>query len=309
MNREPSTSYAPGSLSNLGPGFDALGLAVSGVGDHVTARRTDTPGVTVERIDGADGLPLDAARNTAARAAAWVLRASGADGGLALVIQKGIPLGSGVGGSAASAVAGAVAANATLGRPFEKTDLIAAALDGEGAASGAAHGDNVLPSLMGGLVLVDPADATRWRRIETPPLPPLAVVLPDVRVLTRDARAALPAGVSLPDASAQAAGLAFLLDALRAGDWAEAGRRLMTDRLAEPHRAGLVPDYDAVRRAALDAGAAGVCLSGSGPAMVALAPDHADAVLDAMRHAAGPGARAWIADVDLDGARVEATGV
>ena len=304
-----ATAFAPGSLSNLGPGFDALGLAISGVGDRVTARRTDAPGVTVARIDGADGLPLDAARNTAARAAAWVLRESGVGGGLSLAIEKGIPLGSGVGGSAASAVAGAVAANAALGTPFAKADLIAAALDGEGAASGAPHGDNVLPSLMGGLVLVDPADAHRWRRIETPPLPPLVVVLPDVRVLTRDARAVLPTGVSLGDASAQAAGLAFLLDALRAGDWAEAGRRLMTDRLAEPHRAPLVPVYEAVTRAALAAGAAGVCLSGSGPAIVALAPDASPSVLDAMREAAGPGARAWVADVERDGAHVEASGV
>jgi len=300
------TASAPASLSNLGPGFDALGLAITGAGDRVTATRTDAPGVTVTSITAVDGLalpalPTDAARNTAARAAAHVLRVAGAPGGLALAIEKGIPLGSGIGGSAASAVAGAVAADAALGAGLDASALLAAALDGEAAVSGAAHADNVAPSLLGGLVLVDAA--ARWRRIQTPTLPPLAVVLPDVTVLTRDARAVLPPSVARADASAQAAGLAFLLDALRAGDWDEAGGRMMTDRLAEPHRARLVPVYDAVRAAALAAGAAGVCLSGSGPAMVALAPSAPDAVLAAMSDAAGPGARAWLARAD-DGAHV-----
>lgn len=305
MNR---TAFAPASLSNLGPGFDALGLAVTGAGDRVTATRTEAPGVTVTAIRGGVDLPLDAGRNTAARAAAWVLRRAGAEGGVSLVIDKGIPLGSGIGGSAASAVAGAVAADAALGAGLDTASLLAAALDGEGAASGAAHGDNVTPSLIGGLVLVDPADPSRWRRVDLPPLPPLPVVVPATAVLTREARAVLPASVSLHDASAQAAGLAFLLDALRAGDWDAAGAALMSDRLAEPFRAPLVPAYDAVRRAALDAGAAGCCLSGSGPAMVALPRDaaDADAILAAMSAAAGPGALAWLAAVDGDGARVEA---
>ncbi len=300
------TAFAPASLSNLGPGFDALGLAITGAGDRVSATRTDAPGVTVVSITAVDGLtlpvlPTDADRNTAARAAAYVLRAAGASGGLALAIEKGIPLGSGLGGSAASAVAGAVATDAALGAGLDADALLAAALDGEAAVSGAAHADNVAPSLLGGLVLVD--DRAQWRRIETPVLPPLAVVLPDVTVLTRDARAVLPPMVARGDASAQAADLAFLLDALRAGDWAEAGRRMMTDRLAEPHRASLVPVYDAVREAALAAGAAGVCLSGSGPALVALAPDAPEAVLAAMAEAAGPGARAWLARA-ADGAHV-----
>ncbi len=273
----------------------------------MTATRTAAPGVTVAAITGGVDLPLDARRNTAARAAAHVLRQSGAEGGLSLVIDKGIPLGSGIGGSAASAVAGAVAADAALAARLSTAALLAAALDGEGAASGAAHGDNVIPSLVGGMVLVDPADTSRWRRIDLPALPPLPVVVPATAVLTREARAVLPPRVSLHEASAQAGALAWLLDALRAGDWGAAGAALMTDRLAEPYRAPLVPAYDAVRRAAIDAGAAGCCLSGSGPAMVALPRDasDADAILAAMTAAAGPGALAWLATVDGDGARVD----
>ena len=192
------------------------------------------------------------------------------------------------------------------GRPFEKADLVEAVLAGE-AATGAAHGDNVLPALFGGLVVVSPAAPTDYRRLALPDAPPLAVVLPDVTVLTRDARAALPATVPHGDASAQAAELALLLRALVEGDWADVGRRMMRDRLAEPYRAPLVPVYDAVKRAALDAGAAGCALSGSGPAMVAVCPDaDADAVRNAMTEAcalAGIGARAWLAEVDPVGVR------
>ena len=297
------TAWGPATLSNLGPGFDALGLCVTGRGDRVTARRTDMAGVTVEA---APSLPSDG-RNTAARAATWVLDAAGAEGGVALRVDKGIPLGSGVGGSAASAVAGAWAANEVLGRPFDRPGLVDAVLAGE-AATGSRHGDNVLPALLGGLVLVSPADPTAYRRLDLPALPPLAVLLPDVRVVTREARAALPSQVPHADAAAQAAELAFLLAALQAGDWEEAGRHLMRDRLAERYRAPLVPVYEAVRRAALEAGAAGCALSGSGPALFALPAPGADAqiILDAMRAASRAGgveADGWLARVDPVGVR------
>ena len=249
-----ATAFGPASLSNLGPGFATLGLCITGPGDRVTAPRTETAGVTVS---GPAFLPTAPARNTAGRAAAWVLSSSGAEGGLALTIEKGIPLGSGIGGSSASAVAGAWAANVALGSPFAKADLVEAVLDGESAASGCRHGDNVLPALLGGLVLTSPADPASHRPILLADLPPLVVLRPHVEVLTREARAVLPETVPHGSASAQAAELAFLLTALQAGEWTEAGRRVMRDRLAEPFRAPLVPVYEAVRQAALDAGAAG----------------------------------------------------
>lgn len=308
-DRRIVTAFGPASLSNLGPGFDALGLCITGLGDRVEAWRTEAPGVTVE----ADGIvPADPVRNTAGRAAAHVLRQSEAGGGVALRIHKGIPLGSGVGGSAASAVAGAWAANEALGRPFEKADLVEAVLEGEIAASGSRHGDNVLPALFGGLVLVSPSDPTEYRRITLPDPPPIAVIVPRVEVLTRAARACLPPHVAHRDASAQAAELAFLLSALGAGDWQSAGRHLMRDRLAEPHRARLVPVYNAVRVAALDAGSPGCALTGSGPAMFAFpgSDGNAQVVLNAMlaaSRAGGVEAQGWIAEVDGEGVRTVAS--
>ena len=301
------TAWGPATLSNLGPGFDALGLCVTGPGDRVTAWRTERGGVAVEA---APPLPADE-RNTAGRAAASVLRASGVGGGVALRVSKGIPLGSGVGGSAASAVAGAWATNEALGRPFGRGGLVEAVLDGE-AATGSRHGDNVLPALLGGLVLVSPTDPCEHRRLALPTPPALPVLLPHVRVITREARAALPGSVPHADATAQAAALAFLLDALAAGDWARAGRHLMADRLHERYRAPLVPVYGAVRRAALDAGAAGCALSGSGPALFALPAPDADpaAILDAMRAASAAGgveADGWLAEVDTEGVRTVPT--
>lgn len=298
------TVFGPASLSNLGPGFDALGLCLAGLGDLVEAWATDAPGIAIEAEP---PIPTDPAKNTAGRAAAHVLHKAGSEVGVALRITKGVPLGSGVGGSAASAVAGAWAANEVLGRPFDKADLVEAVLEGEVVASGSYHGDNVLPALFGGLVLVSPSDPTEYRRIALPEAPPIVVVVPHVEVLTREARAVLPATVRHRDASAQAAELAFLLTALTQGDWDSAGRHLMRDRLAEPHRAPLVPVYEAVRRAALDAGAPGCALTGSGPAMFAL-PGDADpeavlaAMLDASR-AGGVEADGWVAQVDTGGVR------
>ncbi|MEM6326988.1 MAG: homoserine kinase [Bacteroidota bacterium] len=298
------TTFGPCSLSNLGPGFDALGVCITGPGDHVTAWRTEAAGIT---MDASDGLPADPAKNTAARAAAEVLRLGGAAGGLRLRIEKGIPLGSGIGGSAASAVAGAWAANEALGRPLAKADLVEAVLEGE-AATGSRHGDNVLPALFGGAVLVDAAEPSRYRRLQIPDGLQLAVLVPEARVLTHEARAVLPASVPHADASAQAAALAFLLDALRAGDWETAGRAVMSDRLAEPFRAPLVPAYDAVRHAATEAGSFGCALSGSGPALFAFpdASGRAESVLAAMEAActeAGVGSLGWVAEIDTEGVR------
>ena len=299
------TVFGPASLSNLGPGYDALGLCITGLGDRVTAWRADAPGITVE---GPPSLPTDPETNTAGRAARHVLRQSGAEGGVGLRIHKGIPMGSGVGGSSASAVAGAFAANEVLGRPFDKRGLVEAVLEGERAAGGY-HGDNVLPTLFGGLVLVSPSDPTVYRRLTLPAPPLLAIVLPDVEVLTRDARAVLPATVPHSDASAQAAEIAFLMRALLEGDWNAVGAAIMRDRLAEPFRAPLVPVYEAVRRAALAAGAAGCALTGSGPALFAIPGTDADpqAIVDAMvaaSRAGGVDATGWVARVDPQGVRV-----
>ncbi|MFW5973483.1 MAG: homoserine kinase [Bacteroidota bacterium] len=299
--------FGPASLSNLGPGFDALGLCIGGAGDTIIASLSDEPGVRITSISGDAGLlPLDAPSNTAAVAAGAVLSAADFDVGLELRIEKNVPFGSGIGGSAASAVAGAWAANLALGTPFDKEALVEAVLAGEAVASGARHGDNVLPALFGGLVLVSSSDPTRFRQIALPRPLHLAIIAPAVQVLTRVAREILPQNVGLRDAVHNAAELAFLLDAFRVGDWETVGRCIMSDRLVEPVRATLVPCYDAVRHAAMESGAFGCALTGSGPALFAVAesPDHAELVLESMitaSHAAGTDATGFVTEANPHG--------
>ncbi len=263
---------APASLSNLGPGFDALGLCITGFADEVEVWPVAEPGVHIRAIEGPP-LPLDARGNTAAVAARYVLEQAGYTGGLGMCIRKGIPIGSGIGGSAASAVGGAWAANVFLGKPFTKEALVDAVLAGEAVASGSIHGDNVLPALLGGLVLVYPEQPQRYVRLMPPSAPAIVLLLPEVEVLTREAREILPETVTLREAVTHAAHLAFLLQALQEGNWREAARWMMEDRLVEPRRARLLPGYTAIRSAALEAGATGCALSGSGPALFALVED------------------------------------
>lgn len=303
-------AFGPASLSNLGPGFDTLGLCVGRHGDVVSATPCEERGVVVTGITGDDGqLPLDASRNTAAVAAQAVLDLVDADFGLQLTIDKGVPFGSGIGGSAASAVAGAYAANALLDQPLSKDELVEAVITGEAVASGSRHGDNVLPALFGGLVLVSSSDPTLYRRIALPRPLILTVLTPSIQILTREARDILPHNVPLRDAVHNASALAFLIDAFHAGDWKTVGRSIMSDRIVEPVRATLLPVYDAVREAALSAGAHGCAITGSGPAMFAISDDQTtgervrEAMVDAC-HACGAEASAFVTGADTTGVRL-----
>lgn len=287
MDASCITVFGPASLSNLGPGFDALGMCIEGFGDIVRAKRTVEKGITIDRILGDGGvLPLDPKLNTVAVGAQHVLNQTQADFGLSLEIEKGIPLGSGIGGSSASAVAGVFAANALLDEPLPKSDLVNAVLQAEATSSGL-HGDNVLPALFGGTVLVSAANPYQYRALTPPSDLHLAVCLPDVQVITREARAILPKMVSLKDAVSNAADLGFWITAYLSGDWELLGQMIMQDRLVEPYRAQLVPCYEVIKQAAMLNGAYGCALSGSGPAMFALAQDdaHAQILADAMKNA------------------------
>ncbi len=301
--------YGPASLSNLGPGFDALGLCLDGYGDYVEARLVDEPGVRIAEIAGGDGkIPYASDQNTCSVAAARVLADAASRFGIELKIEKHVPFGSGIGGSAASAVAGAWAANVLLGEPFQKPDLVYAVLAGESVASGSEHGDNVLPALLGGLVLVSASHPSDFRKIGLGRPLTVAVIVPQIEVLTRAAREILPEHVRLRDAVHNSAQLAFMLDAFRTGDWETVGRCIMSDRLVEPVRAALVPCYDDVKGAALEAGALGCALTGSGPAMFAITNGvvEADRIVDAMLEAAksgGLGAIGRVVHANPDGAR------
>lgn len=302
-----ATAYAPGSASNLGPGFDCLGLAFTGKGDSVTALRSDRPGVRVNRVSD-PRIPLDAERNTAAIAARAVLARAASWIGLELTIEKGLPLSGGMGGSAASAVAGAVAANAVSGAGLSGEALMAAALEAEAVVAGR-HLDNIAPSLLGGAVLVAGLDPPRFTRIAVHASIALVLVTPEYQVETARARAVLPSSIARADAIQQAGHLALLVLGLERGDPALL-RSSLEDRIAEPARLSLYPGFEQARADALAAGAHGVCVSGAGPTVLALATgdsgQRVGAAMAAAYRQAGFAADVHLASVDQAGARVVA---
>jgi homoserine kinase len=287
--------FSPATLSNLGPGFDVLGLALSAPGDGVEAERAEgTPGVHIVEITGDGGvLPRDAARNVAGVAAAHVLDRAVHEGhaprdtGVRLWLRKGIPIAGGLGGSAASSVAGAMAANEVLGRPFSRMELVESALAGEALAAMTPHGDNILPCLLGGIVLVRSLSPPDVVRLPAPPGLHLAVVHPHSEVSTAAARALLKdRRVGLEDAVANAGNAAAFVAALYTGDLELLGRSV-DDRLVEPLRAPLVPGFRRVKEAAAEGGALACSISGSGPTMFAIADSEprARSAAEAMRAA------------------------
>jgi homoserine kinase len=301
------TCYAPGSTSNVGPGFDCLGIAVAGMGDRVSAACAGGPGVRVLSVSD-PRVPADPARNTAALAAAEVLRRAGRpDLGLELRVEKGLPLAGGLGGSAASAVAGALAANTLLGSPLDAGALLLSALEAEAAVAGR-HPDNAAPSLLGGAVVVLGVEPLRYARVSVHPSLRLVLAIPAYGVETSRARAVLPASVARADAVGQASSLAGLVLGLERGD-GKLLRAAMVDRVAEPARIPLYPGYARAREAALAAGAHGVAVSGAGPTLLAITAEGAEeavgrAVLSAYERE-GVAAALHVAGVDRDGARTE----
>jgi homoserine kinase len=265
------TAYAPGGVGNVGPGLDILGLALAGAGDTVRAEWSDRPGIQI--LDpGHPELPRDPERHASGLAARAVLARlknhPGGKRGIALTVSKGLPLSGGQGGSAASAVAGAVAVNALLGQPLDEGGLVAACLKAEEVVSGR-HADNVVTSLLGGIVLIRCLDPLDMVRLPVPRELWVVIVRPDQRVRTADARAVLPTEISRTVAMHQAAQVGALVAALASSDYGLLGRAI-DDRIAEPARAGLLPGFRAAKAAALNAGALGCSISGSGPSVFAL---------------------------------------
>ncbi|CAA9300887.1 MAG: Homoserine kinase [uncultured Gemmatimonadetes bacterium] len=306
MIRQRATAFAPASSSNLAVGFDILGHPVGPLGDRVTVVRRDGAGVL--GVTG-DGVPADPALNTATVGMMRMLDEVRPGFGVEVHVAKGIPLGSGVGGSAASAVAGVVAMNALLPEPLEARELFRYALAGEAVASGAAHGDNVAPSLFGGLVLVRSAEPADVVRLPVPPSLRCAVALPRMRLDTRTSRGVLPSSFPLPTVIEQTANLAGVVAGCCTGDLALVARS-MNDVLVEPHRAALIPGFADVQGAARAAGALGCSISGGGPAIFAWCDgdEAAEATRGVMvaafaRH--GIPAQGWVSRVDGPGARVE----
>ncbi|MCY4573168.1 MAG: homoserine kinase [Gemmatimonadetes bacterium] len=262
--------FAPASVSNLGCGFDIFGLALERPGDEVVVRAAGGSGIVSVSVSGDDGrVPTDPERNAAALAVQGVLDRTGSEAGVAIEVRKGIPLASGLGGSAASAVAGAVAADALLGGGLDRTALLECAMIGERKGSGADHADNAAPSLAGGFVLVLPGRPPQMVALPTPSDLVLAVVHPAMEVETRRARTILGDTIPLEAGVEQWGNAAGLVAGLMRSDWGLIAR-CMRDAVAEPVRAKLVPGFEGVRDSALAAGAVAAGLSGSGPTVFAI---------------------------------------
>lgn len=306
MGTQRATAFAPASVGNVGVGFDVLGHAFPALGDRVQASRGAAPGVRIVAIRGVtQALPREAERNTAGRAVQSLLDQARPPFGVELSIEKGIPLGSGLGGSAASAVAAVVAANELLDAPFAREALLPHAIAGETVASGSPHADNVAPSLLGGLVLTVGSVATR---IPVPATIRCALVHPRMQLETRAARQMLAPSVPLPAFVRQSANLAGVIAGCWAADLALI-RAALEDVVIEPQRAPLIPGFASVKAAALAAGAIGCSISGAGPSVFAWCEEAAAGpVLHAMRDAfarAGLESDGWIASIAGDGARIE----
>lgn len=304
-----ATAFAPATVGNVAVGFDILGFATGATGDRVTVRRIDKPTVEVEAIEGVvTDLPTDPASNTATAGLLRLRDKLGVDTGFSVTIEKGIPLGSGMGGSASSAAASIVAAAALLDRPLTPRQLLRFALHGEAVASGATHADNVAPALFGGLVLVPCLDPLEIVELPIPTGIACVIVHPDEQINTRMARQVLPDHFSLPEMVAQSGKLAGFVAACFRDDL-DLLANSMEDLIIEPHRARLIPGFSQVKRAALDSGALGASISGAGPTVFAwCSRDRSDAVEKAMVEAFadhGIAARAWTGPIDGRGAYLE----
>jgi homoserine kinase len=304
--RQFASAYAPGSVGNVGPGLDILGLAVAGAGDQVSIEWRDDSAIVIADPGHVD-LSRDPAQHTAAIAAAAVLRRTDITRGMTLQIRKGLPLSGGQGGSAASAVAGAVAANHLAEANLDSTALLECALEAEATVSGR-HADNLAPSLLGGLVLVRSIAPMDVIRLPVPHALRIVLVHPDQRLATRAARGVLPQSLGRDLALRQAANIAAMVAGACLDDLVLLGRGL-DDQIAEPARAHLLPGFLEAKAAARAAGALGCSISGAGPTAFALVDSDelgarvAARMLAAYR-AVGIDATVRVATVDEEGATV-----
>jgi homoserine kinase len=271
MSKTGIKVFAPASVANVACGYDVLGFALNKPGDEIVGRFSDTPGLRITKITGAKGkLPYEIEKNTAGFAAQRLLEHLGEEKrGIEIEIRKKMPFGSGLGSSAASAVAGVMIINELLKRPLTKRELLPFAVAGEEIADGAYHADNVGPSLLGGMTLIRDNATLDIHKVPIPRGLYATVVYPHVKILTRDARAVLSDTVSLKKSIQQNGNLAALIIGMYNSDLDLISRSLQ-DVIIEPQRAQLIPHFYKVKEAALKAGALGCSISGAGPSIFAL---------------------------------------
>jgi homoserine kinase len=301
-------AFAPASVANVAIGFDILGFSVDALGDRVTVTRSREPGVRIRAIRGVvEDLPLEPEKNTAGRAILALVEERKLSFGIDMEIDKGIPLSSGLGGSAASAVAAVVAANALLDKPLTKIEMLQLAMQGEAVASGSRHADNISPSLFGGLVLTVGIDHPRVKQIPIPSEIFAVIVHPHMFVSTKQARAILSGTVNLSDFVWQTANLAGFISGCYTNDL-DLIKASLEDVVIEKQRQLLIPGFADIRAAAMNAGALGCSISGAGPTLFALCMERdAVTVRDGMVAAFAReklGVDHWIVSVQSGGAHV-----
>lgn len=308
QGKRVATAFAPATVANVCVGFDVLGFALAGIGDRATVTRTDEERVvTVESITGVvTELPTEARRNTASVAIHALLEQRKPRCGFRVTLHKGIPLGSGMGGSAASAVAAVVAANRLLDEPLPKTELLGFAAAGEQAASGAPHADNAAPCLHGGLTAVVATDPLRAVSIPVPDAMQCVLVHPHMTIETRQARAVLRTEITLGEHTRQSMRLCGFVAGCFSGDLALIASS-MDDLLVEPQRSRLIPGFAEAKAAAREAGAVGFGIAGSGPSVFAWvdSAQRGAAVESAVREAfarQGLQTDSWVAPIHREGA-------
>jgi len=278
--------FAPATVANVTCGFDILGFAVHEPGDEVILKQTDSDEIIIRDIKGDGGvLPKDIAKNTVSVAIKAFLEHLNVSCGIEIFLEKKMPLGSGLGSSAASAVAGVFGVNELLGKPMSLIELLPFAMRGEAEACGEAHADNVAPALLGGFTLVRSYNPLDVVKLDAPEDLFASIVHPQIEIATKDARSILKKSLLLKDAVTQWGNVAGLIAGLIKHDY-DLISRSMEDVIVEPVRSMLIPGFDQVKASALEAGALGCGISGSGPSIFALSRSHDTATLiaDKMEH-------------------------
>jgi len=301
--------FAPATVANVACGFDVLGFAIGAPGDELECTITSKPGVEILEITGDDGvLPRDPAKNSAAVGMQGLLDHVQCPYGCAIRLHKMMPSGSGMGSSAASAVAGVFALNQLLDKPLPKNELLPFLLEAERAACGSAIADNVAASLFGGFILVRSYEPLEVIQLPIPEDLCATVIFPHLTVLTKDAREILPKDIPLKHSLRQSANLGGLIIGLQNSDYGLISRSLK-DYIAEPYRSQFIPGFDKLKAAIMDCGGLGGSISGSGPSVFALSrnPSVAREIGNAMRsimEEQGIGADVYVSRINTIGPSV-----
>ena len=260
--------FCPASVANVSCGFDILGFCLDGIGDEMIIKKTPEKGLNISKITGAK-LTFDPKKNVATIAASAILKKFDLNYGFDFEIIKNIKPGSGIGSSAASAVGAVYGINKLIGNPYNRKDLIKFALEGEKYASKAEHADNIAPALLGGFTLVRSNKDLDIIELPYPKMLYATILHPEIELKTAHARSILKKSVSLNDSVKQSGNLAALISGLYTNNYDIISRSL-EDYIIEPYRSKLIPEFDLLKKTAINSGALGSGISGSGPSIYAL---------------------------------------